>query len=82
MLCNAHLASEMLERLTPLTVDATRILDGALRSGKLTARGLARVRRVALTLADLRGIEPPLTTDLVRLALQLRSEPLLDPVAA
>ncbi|MDQ6697432.1 MAG: YifB family Mg chelatase-like AAA ATPase [Actinomycetota bacterium] len=80
--CNADLEADLLERCTPLTAGATKILDAALRSGKLTARGLARVRRVALTLADLESIEPPLEADLVGLALQLRSEPLTDPVAA
>ncbi len=79
--CNAHLEPEALERHTPMTAGATDVLDAALRSGKLTARGLARVRRVALTLADLEGREPPLDSNLVGLALQLRSEPLMDPVA-
>lgn len=79
--CNADLSADLLERCTPLTAGATEILDAALRSGKLTARGLTRVRRVALTLADLDSIAPPLDANLVGLALQLRSEPLTDPVA-
>jgi magnesium chelatase family protein len=79
--CNADLEPDVLERCTPLTSGATQTLDAALRSGKLTARGLARVRRVALTLADLDGARPPLDSNVVGLALQLRSEPLMDPAA-
>ena len=50
------------------------LLATVLRSGRLSARGLARVRRVALTLADLAGHEGPLTAGHVGTALQLRAD--------
>ncbi len=73
--CNAELHDSTLERFTPLTAGAKNLLDTALRVGNLTARGLARVRRLALTIADLRGEEVPLTAEHVGVALQLRSDP-------
>ena len=75
--CNAALASRQLEEVTPLTPGATNLLDTSLRTGRLTARGLARVRRLALTIADLSHQDPPLTAEHVGVALQLRSDPLV-----
>ena len=46
-----------------------------LRAGRLTGRGLGRVRRVARTIADLGGHDGPLTADHVSAALALRAEP-------
>jgi len=80
--CNAELHGKALEQHTPLTASALKVLDAALRSGRLSARGLARVRRVALTLADTEGVAAPLDADLIALALQLRSEPLAGSAAA
>ena len=77
VMCNAELASAELERLTPLTSGAANLLDTSLRTGRLTARGLARVRRLALTIADLAGEDPPLNAEQVGVALQLRSDPLV-----
>ena len=57
--------------LQPLTLD---YVEQALRSGRLSARGLQRVRRVALTLADLWGCSGPLGSDQVSLALSLRAD--------
>lgn len=74
VLCNAHLDAHDIERYTPLTPGAAALLDAALRSGRLSARGLARVRRVALTVADLDGHSGELTADQVGLALQLRAD--------
>jgi magnesium chelatase family protein len=55
--------------------DAAReLLATALQGGRLSARGLDRVRRVALTLADLAEHDPPLTAGQVGTALQLRAE--------
>jgi magnesium chelatase family protein len=74
--CNALLPAHRLDAETPLDPGARELLECELRRGRLSARGLARVRRVALTLADLAGVEPPLSAGFVSLALQLRIEPL------
>ncbi len=49
--------------------------ERALVQGRLTARGLRRVWRVALTLADLADHRGPLRADHLAGALQLRSDP-------
>ena len=55
---NAAIPGARLDELAPLHPAATRRLDESMRSGKLSARGLHRVRRLALTVADLAGDEP------------------------
>jgi len=55
--CNALLSSPALTGFGPQSPDATRLLEQHLRSGKLSGRGLDRVRRVARTIADLAGVE-------------------------
>lgn len=72
--CNADLPAERLDEVSPLSRGATRLLEAALRQGRLTARGLARVRRVARTVADLDGFAPegPLPVEPVALAMALR----------
>ena len=57
---NAALPAERLDAVAPLADGAKRMLETALRQGRLTARGLARVRRVARTIADLDGCDPRL----------------------
>ncbi len=74
--CNAELTDATLEAATPLEKGASALLDTALRLGSLTARGLTRVRRLALTIADLAGADAPLTAEHIGMALALRSEPL------
>jgi magnesium chelatase family protein len=74
--CNADLAGTLLDRWAPLAPDAHDLLGTALRTGRLSGRGLDRVRRVALTLADLAGDEGPLRSGRVAVALQLRSDAL------
>lgn len=74
--CNAELNHSRLEAVTPLESGAANLLDTSLRLGSLTARGLTRVRRLALTIADLAGAETPLTAEHVGMALALRSDPL------
>lgn len=71
---NALVPGTRLDELAPLERDARRLLAGLLAHGKLSARGLHRVRRVALTLADLEGAGPPLTEQHVGTALGLRAE--------
>ncbi|HMG41808.1 MAG TPA: YifB family Mg chelatase-like AAA ATPase [Acidimicrobiales bacterium] len=81
---NAGLQPWQVEAEAPLDTPARRLVERALRSGRLTGRGLAGVRRVALTIADLMGDEPPLATRHVSVALALRAEPsfLLDEEAS
>jgi magnesium chelatase family protein len=72
--CNAALAGPRLEDLVPLRPDARRLLETRLRQGRLSARGLHRVRRVARTLADLADRPGPLTSEDVYGALALRAD--------
>ncbi len=72
---NAELSAAALDELAPFSDGAALIVEQALRSGRLSARGLQRVRRVALTLADLWGRSGPLGSDQVSLALSLRADP-------
>ncbi len=53
--CNAELSPNQLDAVAPLSVEARRLIEGHLRRGSLTARGLTRIRRVARTIADLQG---------------------------
>ena len=74
--CNAQLSSADLERHAPLAPDAADRLEMLLRDNRLSARGLQRVRRVALTLADLADEPPPLRSGHLDTAIGLRSEPM------
>lgn len=69
---NAHVPATLL-REGPLAVEATAraAADDALDRGELTARGHARVMRLAWTVADLRGADRPAAED-VDTALYLR----------
>jgi magnesium chelatase family protein len=73
--CNAELDRGQLDEHAPLGVEARASLEAHLRSGKLTGRGLQRVRRVARTIADLAGHEGPLRPEHVGEAIALRVEP-------
>jgi magnesium chelatase family protein len=77
---NAAIPGNRLDELAPLEPAATRLLETYLRQGRLSARGLHRVRRVARTLADLDGHEGPVAVGHVSTALALRSEPFAGPV--
>jgi magnesium chelatase family protein len=72
--CNAALPSSQLDVNAPLERDARQLLEARLRQGRLSARGLHRVRRVARTLADLGGRDGPIGLDDVHAALVLRAE--------
>lgn len=72
---NARLSAEALDAVAPLDPVARRLLEHRLRAGSLSARGLHRVRRVALTIADLAGHDGPLGEEHVCGALGLRVEP-------
>ena len=69
---NAAIPTNALDDLAPLSPEATEVLAAALRSGRLSARGLHRVRRVARTVADLQGHAGPLSAAHAALALSLR----------
>jgi magnesium chelatase family protein len=70
---NGELSGSQLERLAPLDRQAALLLDDALRRGRLTARGLTRVRAMARTVADLHGAGDVIRPEHVALALSLRS---------
>jgi magnesium chelatase family protein len=69
---NAELPAGQLDEVAALTLGARRLLERKLREGRLSARGLDRVRRVALTVSDLAGHDGPLSEEDVLLALALR----------
>jgi len=71
---NAAIPVDRLDELAPLGAGAADVLAQALRSGRLSARGLHRVRRVARTVADLQGDTEALTAAHVATALSLRSD--------
>jgi magnesium chelatase family protein len=72
---NAELPVRRLDEVAPLSEDASRLLETALRSGRLSARGLHRVRRVARTIADLEGAPRCVSAAHVAGALGLRVDP-------
>jgi magnesium chelatase family protein len=73
---NAELAPSALSEFAPLSAGAKRLLERRLSEGRLSARGVDKLRRVGLTLADLAGEEGPLTDEHLQMALLLR-EPCL-----
>ncbi|MGQ0617500.1 MAG: YifB family Mg chelatase-like AAA ATPase [Acidimicrobiia bacterium] len=78
---NGELRGAALEDAAPLTAGARAVLDHAVTAGRLSARGVARVRAVALTLADLAGADHP-GADQMALALALRTDIGAGPLAA
>ena len=70
---NAQLPAWRLDDVAPVSAGGRRLLERRLREGRLSARGLDRVRRVALTVADLAGDEPPLGEEHILVALALRA---------
>ena len=73
--CNAELSTSALERTAPLMAEASALIERSLESGRLSARGMRRVWRVARTIADLEGHDSAITAEHVASALHLRSEP-------
>jgi magnesium chelatase family protein len=79
---NAELPVNRLDEVAPLAPGATTLLEDALRSGRLSARGLHRIRRVARTIADLQGAPHELSAAHVAMALSLRVDgPLVSPTS-
>ena len=69
---NAELGAALLDDLAPLSTGARRLLERMVRSGRLTGRGMHRIRRVARTIADLGGHDGALGEEHVAAALALR----------
>ena len=70
---NSALAVDQLDTSAPLTPSARAVLRRELEAGRLSGRGLHRVRRVARTVADLQGEGGAIAEDHVSLALQMRT---------
>ena len=70
---NARLSGQLLEQFAPVSDSGMNLLRYELEIGRLTGRGLHRVRRVARTLADREVYEGPLTDRHIAAALALRA---------
>jgi magnesium chelatase family protein len=68
---NSSLSGPELDEVAPLDAEARTIVRRELDRGRLSGRGLHRIRRVARTIADLRGAAEVGAGDVV-LALELR----------
>jgi magnesium chelatase family protein len=81
--CNAEVPPQRLDEVAPLDPDAATLLEDALRSGRLSARGLHRIRRVARTIADLHGGAQEVSAPHAAMALNLRVDgPVVTPMAS
>ena len=72
---NGRLDPAEVTRVTALDAASQQVLGQAVEQGRLSARGVGRVRAVARTIADLDDVEGPVTVDHVCLALSLRTSP-------
>lgn len=79
---NAEIPDDQLDEVAPLTPAAGAALEVRLRQGRLSARGLYRIRRVACTLADLSGHPGHVDEQDVCAALELRGDPFSLPALA
>jgi len=71
---NAALSSARLRECIRLDQSAVRLVERAVDAGQLSGRGLDRVRRVALTLDDLRDGEGVLDASVIGQALAMRCQ--------
>ncbi|MGW6277491.1 YifB family Mg chelatase-like AAA ATPase [Kribbella sp. NPDC055071] len=75
---NSEVPGPVMRREHPLDARSNKLLEDLYSTGRITARGLDRVVRLAWTLADLEGLDRP-TIDLTHEAFQLRTgEPLTE----
>ncbi len=76
---NAELRAPDLDEFGPLDSDATELLRAALDRGSISPRGAHRLRRVAITIADLQdsdaAIDAPIGPHMMGTAMALRTEP-------
>lgn len=70
---NGRLTGSELDRYAPVAAEGMRLLRDELESGRLTGRGLHRIRRVARTLADRDGAHDEIPAHHVATALALRA---------
>jgi len=73
---NSMIPAGQLDEFAPITDAGRSMLKGALADGRLSARGLARVRMVARTIADLAD-EDTVSETSIASALALRARPVL-----
>jgi magnesium chelatase family protein len=73
--CNAELSQAALDEHAPLTETAAELLRRLVATGRLSGRGVQRVRRVALTLADLSGERGAVGPEHLATAHSLRTQP-------
>jgi magnesium chelatase family protein len=71
---NVALDTAALEAAAPLDAECVALLSRAVDDGRLSARGVHRVRCVARTIADLDGVEGTLRARDIAAALALRAE--------
>jgi len=73
--CNAEMCESLLDEVAWLDEEATLMVADALDGGRLSARGLRRLRCVARTIRDLGDAADGLRVIDVSMALQLRARP-------
>jgi magnesium chelatase family protein len=71
---NADITAEVLDDVAPLSLGAKDYLHNALSRATLSGRGYHRVRRVARTIADLRGAPSMVSVEHVETALSMRHD--------
>ncbi len=76
--CNADLTGDALDEHAPLEPQSATILERALVAGRLSGRGLRRVRCVARTLRELDDAGPTLRPTDVLAAIGFRARPLVE----
>lgn len=72
---NGSLNPNELDRVAPLSDGARTVLENAVRQGRLSARGVGRVRAVSRTLADLEDSGDVVSVEQLCLAMSLRVDP-------
>lgn len=77
---NSGVPGPVLAEHWPLPKEGQKVLDDAMTQGRLTRRGMTRVHRVALSVADVAGRDAPLAAD-VDTALALRTGQPIDVAA-